>query len=137
MLLYAIGFALLLVFPTMVLAQVVDPSPDAWIPLAQALLDAVMNGQLWAAVAAGIGLLGFLLRYHGPKLWAPLGYLPVVVGIQFVFTFAGGMVNHLVAGADITSEMVWTALRIAGAAAGGFGVIEAIFKWFRDRKAAK
>lgn len=130
------GFLMLLVFAIPFLASAQEPlqvPDDAWIPLAKELLDAMVNGAWWQAAAAALALIGFGLRRFGPSIWPPLGTVPGVIITSFVLAFGGGLLNALAAGTGLDWPTIWTALKIGGSAAGGWGALELIWNWMKNK----
>lgn len=104
---------------------------EEFIPFASQIFDAVVHGQWWAAVSAVLAALAFFVRKHPERLPDKLQSVPVLVGLTFGLSFAGGLVNALAAGAGLSWVVVQTAIQIAFAAIGGWAGVELVLKlWF-------
>ena len=109
--------------------------PALLVELAQAILSHVVAGQWWPAAAAGVAALGIVVRRWGAELWPVLGTVPGMIGSSFLLAFSGGILNVLAAGDAITAAVIWTALQIGGAAAGGWVAVEKLVAWWKARRA--
>ncbi len=108
--------------------QVTPDGGSLW-DLAKPVYDAVMHGQYWLAAAGALILAAAAARkYLAPRYaWArgPAGSATIVL----VGSFGGAALTALVAmgpGAVMSWALAWTALKVALAAAGGYGLIKAL-----------
>jgi hypothetical protein len=110
-------------------AQATDPSiSDA----AKSVFDAIMHGQGWAAVAAGVILAVALARKYMPASWTH-GVKGDIIGTAtaFVMAFAGAIATTLAGpgAAAMSMAVVLTALKVGVAAVGGYNIIHKLATW--------
>lgn len=123
-------FALLVCFAGSAFATgQATPEDGSLLDLARPVYDAVMHGQWWLAAAGALVLVAAAARkYLAPRYpWAsgPAGSALIVL----VGSLGGAAVTALVAmgpGAVMSWALAWTALKVAIAAAGGYGLAKAL-----------
>lgn len=101
------------------------------IPYAGPLLEAILNGQWWMAASVVVAALTLSLRLIP---YPPIKTAPVQVIGSFLLAMAGGILNVLAAGAEITSDVLVTALQIGAAAGAAVGGIPALVAWWKARR---
>lgn len=123
--------ALVLLFPLMVLAQpasIPDPSADT-MGFIQLLWDAVMHKRWGGVVAlAVIGIVALLRMRIVTKKVPFLGTDRGGVILTFVVALAGGLAVTLIAGQPLDAEVVFTAVKLAFLAMGGFVGVKKLIK---------
>lgn len=94
------------------------------IDVARPVLDAILAGQYTAAAALGLVLAVALLRRYGsralPWLHSDVGGAVLALGTSL----GGALATALMAGASLSGGLLWTALGVAIAAAGGYAMIK-------------
>lgn len=111
----------LLLFAALLCQTAIDPS--LFIGIAGDVYTAVTSGEWWAAAAAAISGISLFVRWKGPSLWKPLGTLPGMLGTSFVLSFALGLVNAAMVGAEVGLDFLLTGLRVGFAGAGGAALV--------------
>lgn len=127
-----VSIALLLGFAgTTYAATGADAAADA-MPSAGQLFDAVKAGHYWYAVAGALVLVVAALRKKGPSLPVVGKYLKWTQGswggrlLVLLASVTGALATALAAGAAPSLSMVWAALGVAVAAAGGYDLIKGL-----------
>lgn len=107
---------------------------DELIELSGVLLQAILNGEWWAAAAVVVAILMLGLRL-GP--WEILKTVPVQVLGSFLLAALGGVINVLTAGGAFSLEVLVAVIKIGAAAGAAAGGIPALVAWWKARKAAE
>lgn len=114
-------------------AQAAAAPIEEIVPHAQLVLDAVVVGRWWSAVAAALAILALLVKRYGAKLWAPLATTPGVILSTFLLAFFGGLANSFAAGVEFSLAAITTAASIGLSAAGGWGALEVLWKTVKPK----
>jgi hypothetical protein len=99
-------------------------------PSASQLFEAVKAGHYWYAAAGALVLVVAVLRKKGPDLPVVGKYLKWASGswggrlLVVLASLTGALANALAAGAAPSLSMVWAALGVAVAAAGGYDLFK-------------
>ena len=99
--------------------------------LAKSIFDAVMHGQWWAALAAGVIMACALARKYMPDSWKT-GTRGDIIGVSTVFlmSFAGAIATWAIApGAVMSLAVISTAFKVAAAAIGGWTILHKVAGW--------
>lgn len=99
------------------------PASDAPLQVAATVYEAVVHGNWWLAMAAGLlGLIAAARRWLLPKKWLDID--EVGTAITFAGAFLGAMVTALGAGhAVMSGELAAAAFAVGISAAGGYSVL--------------
>jgi hypothetical protein len=96
---------------TAALAQ--SQADEPILDLARPVLDAIMAGQWWLAVAAGLVLAGAAFAKYAPWAWAKTGFGKL--GAVFAMAFGGALVTGF-AGGEMSPALAFAALKVGAGA---------------------
>jgi hypothetical protein len=123
-------------------AGAVAPDDGSLLDLAKPVLAAVMSGQ-WV-LGAALALV-FVVAGARRYLVAHVHFLGTDAGaavLTLVGAFGGALATALTAGVSVSAGLLWTALGVAAAAAGGYSLVRKLLvdplcasAWYRERAA--
>lgn len=124
---------------TAVAAGEVSPDDGSLLDLARPVMDAVMKGNYWLAAALGVILLTAATRKYLPDAYGGRLARSQWGGraTAFLYAFAGAIANAAAVDGTIfvmTGALAFTALKVGGAAIGGFMALHELAKWFTATK---
>jgi hypothetical protein len=105
-------------------AGVAAPSDGSWLDLARPVVDAVMSGNYLAASALALVLVVAAARKYGASRWAFLGTDAGGSLLVLLGAFGGAVASAALGGASWSLDLLWTALKVAAGAAGGYSLIK-------------
>lgn len=101
--------------------------------LAKPVLESVLAGNYMYAAALSLVLAVALVRRYGGAKWPLLASKKAAPFLVLVGSFGAAMATSLSAGAGVTLAMTWGAVKVAVAAAGGYGLLKPILQGLQKR----
>jgi hypothetical protein len=121
---YIGAFLLFMVLSFVGTSVALAQSNEELFDLAKPVLDALLAGHYMHAAALGLVLGVALVRRFGSKRWPILASRKAAPFLVLIGSFGAAMATSLAAGAAISLSMVWIALKVAVAAAGGYSLLK-------------
>lgn len=109
---------------TALAAGAAAPDDGTWLDALRPVAEALVAGNYLAA--AGLGLVAgvALTSKYGRRMWPFLGTGAGKAALVLVGSFGGAIATAALGGAAWSMALLWTALKVAFASAGGFSILK-------------
>lgn len=111
---------------TALAASAFAPSDGTWLDALKPVFDAVVGGNYFAAAALALVAAVALISKFGKVRFPWLASGPAKAALVLVGSFGGALGTAALGGASFSVALLWTAVKVAIAASGGYSLLKEI-----------
>lgn len=105
-------------------ATAAAPSDGTWLDALRPVFDAVVGGNYFAAAALALVAVTALVSKYGKGRFPWLASGPAKAALVLIGSFGGALGTAAMGGAAFSLALLWTAVKVAIAAAGGYSLLK-------------